>query len=203
MSEKKYLELIAKMEEKLKSIKAEEEINQKGIFRDGKTFSNQERVTTLSNVRLIEISSSLMIPLELLGVLKQKLKKHKGFKLYLHHLISRYEIHIMNGIIPNYSNVTTKYQEKDQCLVKVGIRPWGSDWAELQLLRCSNGLSMSGIFVYLLKADSLDFAKAVSEYLIKAGIPSIPNLDLFGEMRLENRKFFFSRVFRYHENIYS
>ncbi len=203
MSEKKYLELMAKMEEKLKSIKAEEEVNRRGIFRDGKTFSNLERVATEENVRLIEVSSSLMIPLEWLGILKKKLKKHRGFKSYLHYLISRYDIHIINGLIPSYSKVTTKYQEKDQGLIKVGIRPWGSDWGELQLLRCSHGLSMSAIFVYLLKADSLDFAKAVSEYLVKAGIPSIPNLDLFGEMRLENRKFFFSRVFRYHENIYS
>jgi hypothetical protein len=203
MNEGKYLELMAKMEEKLKSINAEEEVNRKGIFKDGKTFSNLERVATQSNVRLIEISSSLMIPLEWQGILKKKLKKYKGFKLYLHHLISRYEIHIINGLIPNYSNVTTKYQEKDQGLIKVGIRPWGSDWAELQLLRCSHGLSMSAIFVYLLKADSLDFAKTVSEYLVKAGIPSIPNLDLFGEMHLENGKFFFSKVFRYHENIYS
>ncbi len=202
MNEERYLELLSAMDEKLKSFKAEEEVNRNGIFKDGKIFCNEERVAAQSNVRILEISSSLMIPQEWLGVLKNKLKKHKGLKYYLHYLIKRYDIHIVNGLIPNYSNVNTKYQEKDLELRKIGIRSWGSDWAELQLLRCSHGLSMSAIFVYLLKADSLDFAKTVSEYLVKAGIPSIPNLNFLGEIRLENEKFKFNRVFRYYESIY-
>ena len=202
MKEDKLEEVLKRVDEKLKSLKEEETVNKKGIFRDGKTFSNQENVSTEPNARLIEVSSSLMIPKIYSEVLKKKLKKYKGFKLYLHYLLRKYDIHIVNGLIPNYSNVTTKYQEKDQELLKVGIRPWGSDWGELQLLRCSHGVSMSAIFVYLLKADSLDFAKTVSEFLVKAGIPSLPSLDFYGEIRLENRKFYFRRVFRYQESIY-
>ena len=185
MKEDKLEEVLKRVDEKLKSLKEEETVNKKGIFRDGKTFSNQENVSTEPNARLIEVSSSLVIPKIYSEVLKKKLKKYKGFKLYLH-----------------YSNVTTKYQDKDLELLKVGIRPWGSDWGELQLLRCSHGVSMSAIFVYLLKADSLDFAKTVSEFLVKAGIPSLPNLDFYGEIRLEQKKFFFRRVFKYQESIY-
>ena len=165
MKEDKLEEVLKRVDEKLKSLKEEETVNKKGIFRDGKTFSNQENVSTEPNARLIEVSSSLVIPKIYSEVLKKKLKKYKGFKLYLHYLLRKYDIHIVNGLIPNYSNVTTKYQDKDLELLKVGIRPWGSDWGELQLLRCSHGVSMSAIFVYLLKADSLDFAKTVSEFL--------------------------------------
>lgn len=203
MKENKIEEVIRRVDEKIKMKREEDRVNAMGIFKDGKTISNQEFVSTESNARLIEVSSSLMVPKIYIEILKKKLKKYKGFKLYLHYLLSKYDIHIANGIIPNYSNVTTKYQDKDQDLIKVGIRPWGSDWGELQLLRCSHGVSMSAIFVYLLKADSHDFAKTVLEFLVKAGIPSLPSLNFFGEIHLEHKKFFFRRVFRYQESIYN
>lgn len=199
MFEEKYLAAMKRMDEKLALLNREQAVNRKGIFRDGKTFSNQEKITTQGNMRLIETSSSLMIPVEFLEILKKKLKQYKGIKLYLHYLIRKYDIHIMNGLIPQHSNVTTRYQDKDQDLKKVGIRPWEADWAELQILRSSLGMSMSAIFVYLLKADSVDFAKTVSEYLVKAGIPTLPKIDLFAELRLEDEKCFFSRVLRFQE----
>ena len=203
MFEEKYLAAMKRMDEKLALLNAEEEVNRKGIFRDGKTFSNQEKIVTQGNMRLIEVSSSLMVPDHFIEMLKKKLKKYKGIKLYLHYLIRKYDIHIINGLIPQYSNVTTKYQDKDQNLHKIGVRPFGSDWAEMQLLRSSLGMSMSAIFVYLLKADSVDFAKTVSEYLVKAGIPTLPKIDLFAELRLEGEKFFFSRVLRFQESGYT
>ena len=107
MKEDKLEEVLKRVDEKLKSLKEEETVNKKGIFRDGKTFSNQENVSTEPNARLIEVSSSLVIPKIYSEVLKKKLKKYKGFKLYLHYLLRKYDIHIVNGLIPNYSNVTT------------------------------------------------------------------------------------------------
>lgn len=202
MNEETYLAAMKRMDEKIAFLKAEEAVNHKGLFRDEKIFNTPESVATCSDVRLFEISSSLMIPVCFLEDLKNKLKKYKGFKLYLHYLLKRYKIHIANGLIPQYSNVTTKYQDEEIELKKVGIRPWGSDWAMLQLLRVSHGMSMSAIFVYLLKIDCLDFAKTVSEYLVKAGIPNIPNLDFLGEIKLGGRGFFFYRVFKYQEDIY-
>jgi len=202
MFEEKYLAAMKRMDEKLARLNAEEEVNRKGIFRDGKTFSKTEKSVSEGNMGLIEISSSLMVPDHFVEMLKKKLKKYKGIKLYLHYLIRKYDIHIINGLIPQYSNVTTKYQDKDQNLHKLGIRPWGSDWAEMQILRSSLGISMSAIFVYLLKADSVDFAKTVSEFLVKAGIPTLPKVDLFAELRLDGEKSFFSRVLRYQKNSY-
>lgn len=202
MLEEKYLAAMKKMDEKLAFLVAKEKVNRKGIFKDGKTFSNQEKIAQEANTQFIETSSSLMVPTEFMEILKKKLKRYKGMKLYLHYLIRNYNIHIINGLIPQYSNVTTKYQDKDQSLKKLGIRPFSSDWAELQILRSALGLSMSAIFVYLLKADSIDFAKNVSEYLVKAGIPTIPNIDLFGEVHLTVEKSFWSRVLRYQESGY-
>ena len=202
MFAEKYLAAMKRMDEKLALLNREEEVNRKGIFRDGKTFCKTEKFATEDNMGLIEVSSSLMVPNHFMEMLKKKLKKYKGIKLYLHYLIRKYDIHIINGLIPQYSNVTTKYQDKDQNLHKIGVRPFGSDWAEMQLLRSSLGMSMSAIFVYLLKADSVDFAKTVSEYLVKAGIPTLPNLNLFGEIRLEQNKSYFSRVLRYQESGY-
>jgi len=203
MNENMYLAAMKRMDEKMALLKAEEEVNRKGLFRDEKIFNKTERIAICSDVRLFEISSSLMIPVCFLEELRKKLKKYKGFKLYLHYLLERYKIHIVNGLIPHYSNVTTKYQDEGVELKKVGIRPWGSDWAMLQILRSSHGMSMSAIFVYLLKIDCLDFAKTISEYLVKAGIPSIPKLDILGEMHLDGTGFFFYRVFKYQEDIYT
>lgn len=201
MNDKAYLEAMKRMDEKLTLFTREAEVNRKGLSEDGNTFYNSERENVCKDVRLIEISSSLMIPVSLVETLHIKLKKYKGLKLYLHYLLERYKIHIANGLIPHYTNVTTKYQDEDVELKKFGIRPWGSDWAELQILRVSHGLSMSAIFVYLLKVDCLDFAKTVTEYLVKAGIPSIPILEFSGEMHLLNKGFFFYRIFRYQEDL--
>lgn len=203
MFEEKYLAAMKRMDEKLTLLNAEEEVNRNGIFKDGKTFSKRENFVTEDNMGLIEISSSLMVPDNFMEILKKKLKKYKGIKLYLHYLVRKYDIHIINGLLPQYSNVTTKYQDKDQNLHKIGIRPLGSDWAEMQLLRSSLGMSMSAIFVYLLKADSVEFAKTVSEYLVKAGIPTLPKIDLFGEIKLESEKSLFSRVLRFQESGYT
>ncbi len=202
MQKNKLLESIRKMEEKLAFLKKAESVNKVGLFCDGKTFSNQERVNFENDLWLIEISSSLMIPESYLPLLKKKSKKFKSLANYLHFLVVNYKIHIANGIIPSYKNVTTKYQDKDLDLKKVGIRAKGCDWAELQLLRCSHGMSMSAIFVYLLRIDSVEFAEALSVMLVDAGIPNRPRLDFFGELRLEHQDSVFSRVFRYQEGNY-
>ena len=202
MFEEKYTATKNRIQKKLDFLNAEEEVNRNGIFKDGKTFCIQEKCVIERDMELIEISSSLMIPDHLINMLTKKLKKHNGIKLYLHYLIQKYDIHIVNGLIPQYSNVTTKYQDKDQNLRKIGIRPLGSDWAEMHILRSSLGMSMSAIFVYLLKADSVEFAKTVTEFLVTAGIPTLPNINLYGEIRLEHTKSYFSRILQYQESGY-
>lgn len=202
MKENILLESIRRMQIKMDFYRKAESVNKKGLFHDGKTFSNFEKVNFENDLWLIEISSSLMIPTHYLPLLKKKTKKFKSLANYLHFLVENYKIHIANGIIPSYKSVTTKYQDKNLDLKKVGIRAKGCDWAELQLLRCSHGMSMSAIFVYLLTIDSVEFAKNLSEMLVNAGIPNLPNIDFFGELHLERQNSIFSRVFRYREGAY-
>lgn len=201
MTQDKLKELLNHTLDELEFYNAQESINKKGLFANGNTFCKDKKILTSKDMCLIEISSSLMIPENFLSVLKTKLKKYKSIGAYLNYLLRSNKIHIVNGLLPSYCNVTTKYQEKDQNLKKVGIRALGSDWAEMQILRTSHGLSMSAIFVFLLKADFVEFARSVSEFLVNAGIPTILHIDLSGELHLEYERFYFSRVFQFKENI--
>ena len=90
MQKNKLLESIRKMEEKLAFLKKAESVNKVGLFCDGKTFSNQERVNFENDLWLIEISSSLMIPESYLPLLKKKSKKFKSLANYLHFLVVNY-----------------------------------------------------------------------------------------------------------------
>ena len=199
MNQNKISAVLERAQKKVEFYTKQEAINKKGLFSDGNTFSNNQRIHKSKDMWFIEISSSLMIPENFLPLLKKKIKKYKSIAGYLSYLLRSNKIHIVNGLIPSYNNVNTKYQEKDQNLKKVGIRAKGSDWGEMQLLRVSHGLSMSAIFVFLLKADSVELAKTVSEFLVGAGIPTILRIDFSGEIHLEGDRFFFGRIFQYEE----
>ncbi|HNC00155.1 MAG TPA: DUF1564 family protein, partial [Leptospiraceae bacterium] len=132
-----------------------------------------------------------------------KCKAYGGTREYVTYLLSKYQIFITNGLVPGYSNVTTKYQEAGQNLHKIAFRPNPEDWAELKLYRISFGMSISAFLVYLLIADFVEFEKAASSYLVTVGIPVISNFDLSTKVILSNNRSYYTIIFRYRKNRYS
>ena len=151
---------------------------------------------------LIEINSTLLIPEKYYKRFMEKAMLHQGIRAYITHLLFKYKIHIVNGMIPSYRNHTTKYQEKNQNLIKVSFRPNLDDWAELKLYRVSFGMSISAFLVYLLIADFVDFAQKISYFLAAVGIPQSPNYDLWGKVYLSRKNSRYSTVFQYRSSKY-
>lgn len=171
-------------------------INAEGYV-DGKNISANKKNFPRENNEFIEINSTLLIPEKFYNLFKQKVAQHRGVRAYVAYLLFKYKTHIVNGMVPSYRNHTTKYQEKNQNLIKVAFRPNLDDWAELKLYRVSFGMSISAFLVYLLIADSVDFAEKLSYYLAAVGIPQIPNFDLCAKVYLSRKKSYYSTVFQY------
>lgn len=140
-------------------------------YENGKTVLTNKRVFPRENNPFIKINSTLLIPEKYYEFFQRRIIEHKGVRAYIAYLLFKYRLHIATGMVPTYRNFTTKYQEKDQNLIKVSFRPRVDDWTELKLYRVSFGLSISAFLVYLLIADSVDFAQTVSYFLGAVGIP--------------------------------
>lgn len=150
----------------------------------------------------IEINSTLLIPEKYYQKFFDKVRAHQGVRAYVAYLLFKYKIHIANGMVPAFSNHTTKYQEKNQNLIKVAFRPNLDDWAELKLYRVSFGMSISAFLVYLLIADSVDFAEKLSYFLAAVGIPQSPHFDLCAKIYLSRKNSYYATVFQYRESCY-
>ncbi|HMV44222.1 MAG TPA: DUF1564 family protein [Leptospiraceae bacterium] len=147
-----------------------------------------------------EFSSTILIPDQYFKYFQKKIYTHKGVRSYISYLLSKYQIYITNGLVPSYSNVTTKYQDKGQNLHKIAFRPKPEDWAELKLYRLTFGMSISAFLVYLLIADSTDFAEAFSDYLETVGISRVPNFNLSAKVFLLNDRTNYTIVFQYRKS---
>lgn len=169
-------------------------------YENGKTVTNSKYNFPKENFKASDIRSSLLIPEKYLPVFKAKVREHQGVRAYISYLLHKYRIHITNGIVPAYSNLTTKYQEKDQCLRKIGFRPNQSDWAELKLYRISFGMSISAFLIYLLIADSTNFAQNLSYFLWTVGIPAVSNLDLATKVYLCQNRDFYTVILRFRQS---
>lgn len=171
-------------------------------YENGKNFSAHTKRFLREKNPFIEINSTLLIPEKHYQKFLEKVSRFKGVRAYVAHLLFKYKIHIANGMLPSYCNHTTKYQEKNQNLIKVAFRPNLDDWAELKLYRVSLGMSISAILVYLLIADSVDFAESLSYFLGIVGIPQSPIFDLCAKVYLSRQKSHYSTVFQYRESQY-
>lgn len=174
-------------------------INAEG-YENGKNISAHTKHFPREKNQFIEINSTLLIPEKHYRKFQEKIVRHCGVRAYITYLLMKYKIHIANGMIPSYCNHTTKYQEKNQNLIKVSFRPNLDDWAELKLYRISFGMSISAFLVYLLIADSVDFAEKLSYFLATVGIPLSPNFDLCAKLYLSRTKSCYSTVFQYRES---
>ena len=171
-------------------------------YKNGVTVSTNKKYYPREKNPFIEINSTLLIPEKYYLQFRQNIVRHGGVRAYVAYLLLKYKIHIANGLIPTYCNHTTKYQEKNQNLVKVAFRPNLDDWAELKLYRVCFGISISALIVYLLIADSVDFAERVSYYLGAVGIPQSPHLDLWAKVYLSRKNFHYTTVFQYRRSQY-
>ncbi|HMV41422.1 MAG TPA: DUF1564 family protein [Leptospiraceae bacterium] len=154
------------------------------------------------NMELADFSSTILIPEKYFSIFNEKIILHKGVRSYIHYLLNKYQIYITNGLIPGYSNITTKYQEKGQNLHKISFRPKPENWAELKLYRISFGMSISAFIVYLLIADSVDLAETFSDYLEGVGILSIPKFDLIAKVYLFDNATYYTTIFQFHRGKY-
>ncbi|HMV43103.1 MAG TPA: DUF1564 family protein [Leptospiraceae bacterium] len=161
------------------------------------SISKTKFFSQTNNLDLAEFSSTVLIPIQYFDLFSRKIQKHKGIRSYIHYLLIKYKLHIANGLVPSYSKVTTKYQEKGQELQKVAFRPKPEDWAELKLYRISFGMSISAFLVYLLIADSVDFAETLSDYLTGVGITTTPNFNLTAKVYLWNERTYYATIFQY------
>jgi hypothetical protein len=171
-------------------------------YKNGKTVTNNKYSFPKENYKASDIRSSLLIPERHLALFRTKIREHGGVRAYIVYLLSKYRIHISNGLVPAYSDLTTKYQEKGQGLVKIGFRPNPADWAELKLYRVSFGMSISAFLIYLLIVDSTDFARTLSYFLWTVGIPASKNLDLAAKLYLCQNRHYFTAIFQFRESRY-
>ncbi|HMV42514.1 MAG TPA: DUF1564 family protein [Leptospiraceae bacterium] len=165
-----------------------------------KSFSTQKISFPRDHFTFSEFSSTLLIPEKYMSLFQKKIVLHKGIRSYVAYLLKKYKLYIANGLVPGYSNVTTKYQEKGQNLHKIAFRPNPEDWAELKLYRVSFGMSISAFFVYLVIADSVELAETLSDYLTRVGISVVPNFDLIAKVYLWQKRSFYTTIFQYRES---
>ncbi|MBP7282044.1 MAG: DUF1564 family protein [Leptospiraceae bacterium] len=171
-------------------------------YENGKTVDTNVRHFPREKNPFTEINSTLLIPEKYYKKFMEKVAQHRGVRAYVSYLLFNYKIHIARGLVPSYRNFTTKYQEKNQNLIKVAFRPVLEDWAELKLYRVSFGMSISAFLVYLLIADFVDFAPKVSYFLAAVGISLSSNLDLCAKVYLYQKRSCYSSVFQFRKGKY-
>ncbi|MCB1180288.1 MAG: DUF1564 family protein, partial [Leptospiraceae bacterium] len=84
--------------------------------------------------------ASLLIPEELYLELIQKWGKRK-LQQRLRFLLLKYRKYISLSQIPRKEKSRITYQDKDQNLIRVRIRPVERDWIELGIIAYSHGVS--------------------------------------------------------------
>lgn len=166
-------------------------------YRNGISFSNQKFSFPRENFLSADFSSTLLIPEIYLPIFQSKILQYKGVSRYISYLLEKYQIYIANGLIPSYSTVTTKYQAKGQNLQKIAFRPNPADWTELKLYRIAFGMSISAFLVYLVIADSIDFAETFSPYLKSVGISNTPKFDLVAKVFLLNKRSDYTIIYQH------
>lgn len=171
-------------------------------YTNGITSSHKRKVFRRKNFQFEEIRATILLPEKYLEHFQKRIVQYEGVRSYIAHLLSKYKIHIANGIVPAYSNLTTKYQEKSQNLQKISFRPVAEDWAELKLYRVAFGMSISAFLVYLVIADSVDLAETVSHLLVAVGVPTVSKLDLTAKVYLWEKRSYYSVVFQVRKDYY-
>jgi hypothetical protein len=148
-------------------------------------------------------NSSLLIPAYLLDFWNEKTGDDEDSRRdYLHLLLKKYRFLIYNGILEKSETLMTKYQEKDQRLRKVAIRPYPEDWAELKQLKAFFNKSICMIAVFLIMLDSLGVAESIPEHLVSFGVPMQSHFRLYTKAILSMKNCIYYREMQYRRDTF-
>lgn len=143
-------------------------------------------------------SSTLLIPANLFEFWDSKTDKNENSRRdYLHLLLKKYRFLIYNGILDKCENLMTEYQEKDQNLQRVAIRPYPKDWAELKQFRVFFNKSICKIAVFLVMLDFLGVAEFLPKNLANFAVPTSSQFRLYTRTALSGKNALFHREMQY------
>lgn len=168
-----------------------------------KTFYAPTFYNECSDLSLDQHNSSLLIPAHLLDFWNEKTDNDEDSRRdYLHLLLKKYRFLIYNRILEKSDALMTKYQEKDQRLSKVAIRPYPKDWAELKQLKAFFNKSICMIVTFLVMLDSLGVAESIPEHLASFGVPMQTQFQLYTKAVLSRKNTFYNREMQYRRDHY-
>ena len=168
-----------------------------------KTFYTPTFYNECNNLTEEQHNSSLLIPAHLLDFWNDRTNDDEDSRRdYLHLLLKKYRFLIYNGILEKSEALMTKYQEKEQRLRKVAIRPYPKDWAELKQLKAFFNKSICLIVTFLIMLDFLGVAESIPEHLASFGIPMQSQFRLYTKAILSRKNTFYNREMQYRRDIY-
>ena len=116
------------------------------LFQKSKSFP-------ISNLRDLDKSTStLLIPEYLLADFQRKMAEYgNSLPIYFLHLLRRFRVFSLSGMIPPPRKIKTEYQDEGLNLHKVNFRVSNAAWIELGELSIAFGKSRCALFVLVYK----------------------------------------------------
>lgn len=162
-----------------------------------KTFIEKNQMNPCRDLNEPCTHSTLLIPERYMELFLNKLEENNlNVTGYLSLLLRRYRFFVRNGVIPKHEFLKTKYQEKLQNLKRIDFVPIAEDWAELKCLRAFFNRSMTWIFVYLLKLDSLELYKKLPKKYVDFVLPILANFRIEVKAMLSRKRVVYDRFLR-------
>jgi len=136
----------------------------------------------MNNVVKYEINLNSMFPVTLLvperlyPFLQSRLENCKKKNKYLRNLLEKFS-NRESLFVNRHMKPTSSYQEKNQNLVRFDFKTQGVDWFKLKIMALECGLSMSALFVFMLRMDmefEIDLDTQVPTFTAKLNITTFP-----------------------------
>ena len=99
---------------------------------------------------------TFLVPASLEAYLRKRRDDHRWFITYLEYLVGQAARYRIEGRLPNVERVTRKYQADDPTIRRWHVRVPGELWTELRCLAGACGVTMSHMFVILIRLDRED-----------------------------------------------
>ena len=104
---------------------------------------------------------TFLVPRELEDFLRRRRDDHRWVIVYLTYLLGQVGRYQAGGRLPIVERVTRKYQADDPSLQRWHVRVPAELWTELRCLAGACGVTMSHMFVILIRLDKEDLEKPV------------------------------------------
>ena len=96
---------------------------------------------------------TFLVPAGLVPYLQGQTRKHGGVIRYLRHLLVMAPLYRRAGLLPKVERTTRYYQRSGQALDKWHVRVPAHHWTELRCLAGGCGVTMTHMFVILIKNE--------------------------------------------------